>query len=433
MRFDLGPMVDLLRSLGDPHRVTPIVLIGGTNGKGTVAALLAGILAAAGYRCGLYTSPHLEEVRERIRIDGESVSDQELEDALREILRSTTLRPTHFEALTAAAHLIFSRSSLDLAVLEVGLGGRLDATNVSDPLLSIVTSVSPDHVRILGSTLGEIAGEKAGIFRTGVPALADGTDPEVRRALRRKAADRGVPLELVELPDAPEPAREESGNPTGERREMRQLLGGPGSDLSDRFHPMNLALAIRSAEVLAEIGWSRVDASAVAIGLTSTRWPGRLESVRISDVDLLLDCAHNRDAARRLAGWIRGRQPAPLGLLFGTVSDKAVSDMLRPLLPLTDRLYLTRPLGTPRALPPGAVRETVSSLDFDGVVAEGELPEILDRALVRESSLVVAGSLRLVGPVRVLLRSRFGRPEPAADRLFDREIPAREGPSRATP
>lgn len=414
MRFDLGPMAELLEALGDPHRETPAVLVAGTNGKGTVAALLAGVLSAAAYRCGLYTSPHLEEGRERIRVDGESVSEEVMEGALREVLSAAPTRPTHFEALTAAAHLVFSRRSLDLAILEVGLGGRLDATNLSEPRLSVVTSVSLDHRGILGSTLGQIAREKAGIFRPGVPALADGTDPEVRSALREKAAEMGVPLELVGPPGVDlEGSRGEGGSRWARRR--REELD---SDLVERFHPTNVDLAIRCAEALGGLGWPGIDSRAVISGLESIRWPGRLETVRVAGVDVLLDCAHNQGAARRLADWIRNRSPAPRGLLFGTVSDKSVPDLLRPLLSETERLYLTSPVGTPRALPSAAVREIVSALEYDGSVVEGDLPGILDRALEQESSLVVAGSLRVVGPARVILRRRFGRPEPAARSLF---------------
>ena len=406
----------LLAELGDPQNDLSVVLVGGTNGKGSTAAMLASIATAAGYRSGLYTSPHLEDARERIRVDGVAITTGSLRELLERVVdaaqRATGRLPTYFEAFTAAAFLHLRESEVDLAVMEVGLGGRLDATNVAEPVLSVVTSISRDHTELLGEDLAEIAREKAGIFRPGRPALTGARTARAVEALWAEAERIGADFDptagvvggnWVVTPDL-EPPEVTLRTPRAEFDVVFPLLGAHQLD--------NLLLTVTVAERLYEEGWTRIDSEAIRRGVERFRWPGRLEVIANPRGGVvLLDAAHNEGAIAELAETLSQRARR-FTLLFGVLSDKPGVEMLEALARPARRAILTRP-ETPRAWWPAA-----------GTVGEVEqiegIPDALSAALEGDPDLVVAcGSIYLVGPLRRELRARWPkRVRPAVRPLF---------------
>ncbi len=412
MRLGLGRIRKLLGTLGDPHLAVPVVLVAGTNGKGSTAALLAAMCRAAGYRTGLYTSPHLEAVTERLVIDAQAIDDGDLARYLEEVLGtgdSLGESPTYFEALTVAAFRHFRDAGVDLAVMEVGLGGRLDATNVSEPILSLISSIALDHERHLGSSLTAVAREKSGILRRGRPAIAWTEDEEVERALCERA--QAVGCELVVGPrqvqitdvdwdnDLPQWATFE----TTERIYRLELY------LAGHHQLQNLALAILAAETLRDQGFGALDAEAIEAGARQVRWPGRLEDVELPDGrHVLLDAGHNPAAVDAVAEHVDHFLEPP-DLLFGAMADKAVDLMLPAIAAVSGRVILTR-AGVGRAGNPSAW----SAFLEREVVVEPDCAKALDMALAGGARRVlVCGSVYLVGEVRGLLRQRFGVPAPA--------------------
>jgi dihydrofolate synthase/folylpolyglutamate synthase len=397
IRLGLDATRALLERLGSPHLAAPSVLIAGTNGKGSTAALLAAMATAAGYRTGLYTSPHLERVEERVRIDGRWVESAELEAALREVLAAADA-PTYFEAMTVTAFLVFARRRVDLMVLEVGLGGRLDATNVADPQISIVTAIGLDHTEYLGPTLASIAREKAGIFRRGRPAIWGPQEVEADASLRREAEAAGA--EVVEV------------------REPSNLT----LRLAGEHQRWNVALAARAAALLT------IDPAAIERGAEACTWPGRLEGVEVSrGRHVLLDGAHNPAGIATLLTHLE-RTDGPFDLLFGAMADKELVTMLPPLAAHAIRVTLTT-APNPRAAP---ADDLAAMLGGRAVTVEPAVPLALDHALDALASprLVICGSLYLIGAVRTLLRRRFGVPAPAAD-LFSLRPEASAGEARS--
>ncbi|MEA2560827.1 MAG: dihydrofolate synthase / folylpolyglutamate synthase [Acidobacteriota bacterium] len=372
----------------------------GSNGKGSTSALLAAMASAAGLKTGLYTSPHLESVEERLRIDGRAIDPEELGALLERIVEAAGTPPTYFEAVTAAAFLWFSERQVDLGVIEVGMGGRLDATNVCEPELSLITSISLEHREHLGDTLAAIAREKAGTFRPGRPALVWLEDPEPSEAVRTVAAELGTDLrfapELVKILEVT-PGRVRLATPRGEH-DLELTL--PGA-----HQARNLGLAVLAAETL---GFSR---EAIAEGARSCRWPGRLERVELpGDRQVLLDAAHNPEGAAALAAFLDG----PFDLLFGALGDKDVSEMLGPLAKQARRIVLTTP-ASDRARPPEELAALLPGRDVEVVP---DLGQALDKALQPGVRLVVCGSIYLIGEVRKRLREKFGVPEPASAPLY---------------
>lgn len=387
----------LLAGYGDPQLHYRTVLVAGSNGKGSTSALLAAMASAAGLRTGLYTSPHLESVEERLRIDGRAIPPEELGALLERIVESAA--PTYFEAVTAAAFLWFSERQVDLAVVEVGMGGRLDATNVCEPELSLITSISLEHREHLGDTLAAIAREKAGTFRPGRPALVWLEDPEPSEAVRAVAAELGTDLrfapELVTMKKDGQRVRL-----TTPRGEHDLELALPGA-----HQARNLALAVLAAE---ELG---IGPEAIAEGARSCRWPGRLEKIELPEDRLvLLDAAHNPEGAAALAAFLEG----PFDLLFGALGDKDVSEMLGPLAKRARRIVLTTP-ASDRARPPEELAALLPGRKMDVIP---DLGEALESALQPGVRLVVCGSIYLIGEVRKRLREKFGAPPPASAPLY---------------
>jgi dihydrofolate synthase/folylpolyglutamate synthase len=398
----------LLTALGDPQRRFPSVLVAGTNGKGSTSAFLAAMAQAAGYRTGLYTSPHLEVVEERLRIDGRMIEPGRFGRLLADLValaeRETGSPPTYFEAVTLAAFQWFAEEQVDLAVVEVGLGGRLDATNLCDPILSLITPVGLDHQEYLGDTLAQIAREKAGILRPGRPALAWQTEPEAAESIRKAAARIGARLRF-----ASDEVRIESIEPhgwMGQRIRLATLVRAYDLEIAllGVHQAINLGLAVRAAEALADLGFDRFDPAAIREGAAACRWPGRLEALDLpGGRRLLLDAAHNPAGAAVLADFL-DRLGEPVDLLFGVLADKDYAGMLALLAPRVRRIVLTTP-ASPRAKNPAELAELLEGRE--GVLVEPDLGRALDRVLgLGGKTLVACGSIFLIGEVRRAVRER---------------------------
>jgi len=398
----------LLDRLGHPERGVPAIHITGTNGKGSVTAMLAAVLRSAGYRVGRYTSPELIDPRDRIVVDGEWIPERDFArgvERIEPILSSTDDPPTAFEAVTAVAHAHFAERRAEVAVIEVGLGGRYDATNRAESVLSILTNVALDHVALLGPTVERIAWEKAGIAKPGVPFLYGPLAPSVEAVVRGECGAVGadpVPIGEIEVDRVGDDGRtmicrlERPGLP---ERLVLPLVG--------RVQIENLRLALRAIERLRERGYD-LPSDAIERGLRSVEWPGRLEVVRI-DPTVILDGAHNPSAARALASEIESRVPerSRRRLLLGVLADKDVAGIVDALVPAFDRVDICRS-ESPRALGVDALRAYVERRSpvgswYDSVAAA------IDRIVpaMRPSEVcVVAGSLTVVGEARRRLVDR---------------------------
>jgi dihydrofolate synthase/folylpolyglutamate synthase len=418
INFGLERTARLLGALEDPQQGLPAILVAGTNGKGSVAATVESVVRAAGYRTGLYTSPHLEEVEERLRIEGTAVDGERLGARVLEAVAAAERvldgPPTYFEALTAAALAELAAREVELAVLEVGLGGRLDATNLADPMLSLITPIALEHRAWLGDTPALIAREKAGIMRRGRPTIAWGGDPEADESLAAAAAEIGVALtfgyRLATLSEA-EPLGWEGQRLTVTTPAARHRLTTP---LLGAHQQTNVAHAVLAAEALATLGFGRIDPAAIARGVASLRWPGRLEPVPLpagaGPRRVLLDAGHNPHAAAAIAAFfdsMAARGGGPVDLLFGLLADKDAEAVLPLLTARCRRVTLTTPpharARDPRDLLPLAPAATV----------QPDLSRALDEALAAApDTLLVTGSFYLVGTTRRLLRARFGTPPP---------------------
>jgi dihydrofolate synthase / folylpolyglutamate synthase len=403
---------DLLVRMGEPQRRFPSVLVAGTNGKGSTSAFLAAMAQEAGYRTGLYTSPHLETVEERLRIDGRTIERSRLGAILEDLVgiaeRETGSPPTYFEAVTLAAFQWFAEARVDLAVVEVGLGGRLDATNLADPVLSLITSIGFDHREFLGDTLADIAREKAGILRPGRPALVWIEDEEPAESVRKVASELGADLHFAS--DEVRIDSVESWGWEGQRIRLTTSTRKYNLEipLLGDHQAKNLGLAAQAAERLSGLGWERLDSRAIVAGAAACRWPGRLESIELPDGRrVLLDAAHNADGAAVLARFL-DRLEQPADLLFGVLADKDYGEMLPCLAARARRIVLTRP-ASPRAMDPAELLPLLTG--HQGVEVEPDPGRALDRALALNGELLVAcGSIYLVGELRKGLRERFGVP-----------------------
>jgi dihydrofolate synthase/folylpolyglutamate synthase len=417
-KFRLEEMQALAAALGRPQDGFRSVLVAGTNGKGSVSATLASILAAAGCRAGLYTSPHLERVNERIRVDGEPVGDHDFARLLEEVwaaaaalVSAGTLpaMPSYFETLTAMAFRHFASSGVELAVLEVGMGGRLDATNVVEPLLSVITDISLDHTEWLGDTIAAIAREKAGILRPGGVMVTLPQHPEANAELGQAAVRLGV--EGVNAA-ACMPARE-----AGAYGAYPVTLGGEtilvNSPLEGRHQHRNLALAMAAALELRNRYGYNLTAAHIAQGIAATRWPGRLEALHSAGHGFLLDVAHNPAGAWALRSALSGRAEPPGTLVFGCLADKAVEEMASILFPLFGRVLLVE-VDSPRTAP---LSRLAAAAEKTGTEARAlpSLDAALEAAMATSGLTVISGSVFLVGAARARLRpERHPEEEPVA-------------------
>jgi dihydrofolate synthase/folylpolyglutamate synthase len=367
IRPGLSRMRALLRELGNPERVCPSIIVAGTNGKGSTSSTLASILNASGYRTGLYTSPHLVELRERWMIGGSMISAEVLADAI-DKLRAAADRagivPTYFEALTLIAFIVFV--SCDVMVLEVGMGGRLDATNVVRPLAALITPIGFDHTEFLGTTIRQIAGEKAGVIHRGAIVLTSNDDPRVLGVLRHRAAVFGNPFHVVT-----------ATHPT---------------PLAGDFQQRNAALAVRAAEELRALLPQITDES-IERGVATTQWRGRLERVERNGKQIWIDGGHNAHAIAAIIPFIIEHVPTPRLLVFGIMSDKNIDDVTSALFPLFDAVIATEPYP-----PRSEAAARLVALGGDRAIAEPDPALAIERALASDyKSVVIAGSLYLAG------------------------------------
>jgi dihydrofolate synthase/folylpolyglutamate synthase len=396
IRPGLDRMRALLRAAGRPERSAPTVIVAGTNGKGSTAATLVSILESSGYRTGFYSSPHLVSIFERWQIGGANVDESTFSDAVREMrgaIERAGFLPTYFEALTFLAFLIFRRAACEVSVLEVGMGGRLDATNVTRPLAALITAVGIDHVEYLGHTLRSIAREKAGVIHRGTVALTSNVDEKVLAVIRRRAAVFDVPLHLTSRDSEVSASRlADSGTELTLRTPHRSFrLVSP---LAGAHQIENIVLAVRGAEELAA-RLDRINVPAIEKGVAETRWRGRLERFLVDDRTIFVDGAHNAHAVRRILPFIEAL-PQPRLLVFGVMGDKDVEELTESLFPCFQRIILTRP-NSDRAADP----ERLASLAARSAAAVEifERPEeAFRRALAApERTALIAGSLYLAG------------------------------------
>lgn len=400
--FDLGRERRLLQALGDPYLRYPSLHIAGTKGKGSVSALLASALRAQGYRTGLYTSPHLLRFTERVQVDGEEIPETEvvrLVERLKEVVGQVP-GITTYELITALGFLYFAEQEVDVAVVEVGLGGRLDATNVLTPLVSVITSISFDHTHLLGNTLGQIAAEKAGIIKPGVPVVVAPQPPEAMQAIREVAEARGAPLVAV----GERWRWEQTGGDLRGQRVRLWPIDGAGEvelevPLLGGHQRVNTAVAYVTLQVARERGL-QVDEEAIGQGFRQVRWPGRFQVLSEAPA-LVVDAAHNRESAAWLRRTLEEHFPGrPRLLIFGASADKDVEGMMAELLPAVDRVLLTQAVH-PRAADPEDLRARIPD---PPVPLEARVPvaRALETALAEcpPGGVVVAtGSLFVVGEV----------------------------------
>ena len=409
IKFGLENMFAIVDRLGHPERTFRSIHIAGTNGKGSVTAMIDAGLRAAGHRSARYTSPHLVDLAERFVIDGRPVPTDTMvaavalvQSAVRDLLAEGVLRahPTFFEVTTAVAFELFSRAGVEFAVLEVGLGGRLDATNVIQPVATAIISIDYDHQQYLGSTLAEIAREKAGIIKPRVPVVVGELEPEAFAAIAGIARDRGAPL--VRAADGVTIARRPSGAialRTSTRDYGDVTLGLPGA------HQIGNALvAVRILELLDSQG-TNVPPEAVASALARPLWPGRLDLRRLPDGrEILFDAAHNPAGAATLASYLREFEAKPLPLVFAGMHDKDLEGMLRALLPAVGPLVVTRASNRRSAEPERLAELALRIAPGTSVTVAASPAEALDIAWRTSPRIIVAGSIFLVGDVLKLAR-----------------------------
>ena len=418
-KFDLENITRLSSRLGNPHRASPCAHVAGTNGKGSTAALLESILRAAGFRTGLYTSPHLVRINERSRVNGEEISDEDfaavftrVHSFIEELLASGELaaHPTYFECVTAMAFEHFARAHVEFAVYEVGMGGRLDATNIVEPVVAILTPIDFDHEDYLGHSLDLIAREKAGNIKPGALVVSSADRPEAAAVVRERVAEQRA--RLVEI------SREyRIENLAATSRGTRAVLATTSGDwrlqvevpLAGRYQLQNALAAAAAARLLAQRGF-RIDDAAIARGIAATRWPGRLEQVSELPA-VFVDGTHNPAGARELVAFWReqfaGRR---IHLVYGAMRDKAVDEIAGLLFPEAATVIATAPR-QPRAISPDVLAEMTRHLASRlEVVAQPE--DALERAIdlaAADDVVFATGSLYLVGDLL-----RYWRNRPAA-------------------
>ncbi|HUE03733.1 MAG TPA: folylpolyglutamate synthase/dihydrofolate synthase family protein [Bryobacteraceae bacterium] len=397
-KLGLARIGAVLEALGNPQQACRIVHVAGTNGKGSTCAMIESGLRASGYRTGLFTSPHLLEPTERIQLNGRPVNASEFAAAFDQVhecaetlLRqeSIDLHPTYFETVTAMALVLFRQRGVAFAVLEVGLGGRLDATNVVMPDLCLVTPVDFDHEAYLGKSLGAIAGEKAGILKPGVPAIFARQRPEAERVLEGRAAALDVAV-----------------TPSSAVRFSGVAIDARGNDFLWRGNPVSCPLAgehqVENARTaIAALEQLGVEPEAIRCGIAQTRWPGRLERVA-ENPEIILDGAHNPAGARALADYLaRFYEPRRVWLIYGAMRDKAVEEMAAILFPQAGHVIVTSPAQA-RALRPESIRALIDRADIQ-IAPNIQEALALAGGARPEDAIFVAGSLFLVGEARALL------------------------------
>jgi len=419
--FNLGRIERLLEAAGNPHREFRSVHVAGTKGKGSTAAMIEACVREAGYRTALYTSPHLHTFRERIRVGGEKIGRGEVVALVQELRPLVERMPelTTFEVITAMGFLHFARADVEVAVVEVGLGGRLDATNVLSPDVAVITSISLDHTYLLGDTLGEIAGEKGGIIKTGIPTVSAPQRAEAIQTLEAISLRRDSRLVEVcrDWDYDVGPADNE-----GQSFSVRRISNG-GSPLDGEYwipllgrHQLeNAATAVATLGILRDAGFD-LPLETVERGLRGVQWPGRME-ILSQDPLVLVDCAHNPYSARTLRdaleewfpdrGWV---------MVFGASADKDIAGMLKALVPISEYTIVTR-ADHPRAMAPIELADVVADVG-GGAEVSLNVSKSLDRALAMmdpDNGLLATGSIFLVADLREAWARHTGCPLPEND------------------
>lgn len=419
-RLGLENVSRLLDILGNPHRDLRIIHVAGTNGKGSTCSFINSMLIYQGYNVGLYTSPYLEEFNERIKINNVNISDEDLaqsvsrvSDAISQMIEEGCDHPTEFEIITACAFLYFRDRDVDFAVIEVGLGGRLDATNVCIPLISAITSISMDHTEYLGDTLARIAFEKGGIIKDKRPVVLYQQSDEVESVISSICSERDSELFITEN-DKIEYISEEMSSQSVNLEVMGHFYSGVEISLPGRHQARNLAVALsvlRLLEISSEI--SQVDTEALYRSIRETRWPGRMEVIKTEPLTII-DGAHNPDGAAILSESVdRYLVGKKINLVFGMLRDKDILSVAKLLAVRADRIIITEP-ESPRA---------ASSAEVHGIILEAlrgedvpditEIPDIEEAVRQAQSmagdgeAVIYAGSLYMIGRVRSLLRKMY--------------------------
>ncbi len=412
IRFDLDGIQGILASLGNPHLQYPTAIVAGTNGKGSTSAILASILECAGYRTGLYTSPHLIRVNERVRVNGQEISDADFASSLTEVWqavdrllerKSLSRRPSFFEFLTATAFLHFARVPVDFAVLEVGMGGRLDATNVTEPLVTVITNIDLDHQEFLGETHAAIAAEKAGVIKPGRAVVSACEHPSAAEVIRHRSAELGAPLLEISSFAQVSNVRNLDGRCAFDLTLNGSRFPGLALGLPGRFQVQNAVAAATAAWRLTQEGL-KIPREAVGEGLRQASWPGRLEVILDSPL-VVLDGAHNPAAAREVAAYTKEQWAKQRWrLVYASMRDKAIGEISEILFPLFEEIYLTRPEQARAAAP----EEILDAARYrpKRIILQPDPVRALEAAC-RESApddvVVVTGSLFLVGAIKKAL------------------------------
>ncbi len=402
--FNLERMRELMALLGNPQEKYPIIHVAGTKGKGSTSALMASALHAAGYKTGLYTSPHLEDFVERIQVDGVPVSHEGLVELVEQVKPAVAKVPmlTTFEITTAIGFLYFAQQAVDVAVIEVGLGGRLDATNIITPQVSVITSLSYDHTAVLGNTLAQIAGEKAGIIKSGVPVVSSPQKDEALQVLERVAAERQATFTLV--------GRDVTFEPLSHSIDGQSLRITHGKGTLELGIPLLGAYQVENAATaFTALKTSNLEIPDKAIqkGFSDVKWPARFQVVR-REPPVVFDSAHNLDSANKLRQALDDYFPGiPVILIFGASEDKDVSGMFATWKPCLQMILATK-ADHPRALDPGQIVELARQA---GIPCEAASPvtSALDRALELagdESIVLSAGSMFVTAEVMTAWQKR---------------------------
>jgi dihydrofolate synthase/folylpolyglutamate synthase len=396
MRFGLKAITELLSRMGNPQNSYKTVLIAGTNGKGSTAAMTASILSCAGYKVGLYTSPHLVDVRERIVINGKKISRKEFNRTIAYVKDKIQQPVTYFEFLTAVAFVYFQRRRVDIAVLEVGLGGRLDATNVCKPLVSIITNIAFDHTDYLGNTLESITHEKAGIIKQNGICLTAAKQKKVLEALKEVCRRRRAKFYCLGCDIKIKKQKDGFFTYQGFNRNLKNLT----IPLQGDHQLSNAAVALATIELCEKKGF-RIDDAAIYTGLKNTHWEARMEVLQNQPL-FLLDGAHNPAGINVLCRSLKKDfSYRRLILIFGSLADKDYRRMLQKIIPLAPIIILTQ-LKTKRAVPVDDIMETVKKMGYPVIVTEN-VKQAIERAqaMAKKQDLICAtGSFYLAGEVK---------------------------------
>jgi dihydrofolate synthase/folylpolyglutamate synthase len=434
-KFDLAHMRVLLAALGHPEKNFPSVLIAGTNGKGSTAATLASILQASGLKTGLYTSPHLSRINERIRIDGQPIDDDTFA-LLHDVVDRTAERlvsegdlpwhPSFFEMLTAIAFEHFGRTHPDIVVLEVGMGGRLDATNVVEPRVSVITDISLDHQKYLGNTIGDITREKAGIIRSGGVVVALPQLPEANGAIGNMIMGLGARA-VSAVPYVPPVSPGSDNYLTAENAESAEAKSrGPrsryplhalgkqilvDSPLVGRHQLRNIALAVATAEELHEQLFKQITAESIERGIRDTHWPGRFQVLPAQggEPEYVFDVAHNPAGAWALRSTLSAAyEDRPITVVFGVMRDKAIAEMAEILFPIAAHVIVTH-AENPRSATPDEIRQAAARVatDMDEATDVASALKEARRIAGATGLVVVTGSIYIVGEAMRLLGARI--------------------------